>query len=57
MDPAAIRKLHMDQRLQRRRGWIDPDELEKQLAELPDVSDKIDDSQENGEAEAESRET
>ena len=57
MDPAAIQKLHMDRRLQSRRGWIDPDELEKQLAELPDVSDKIDDSERDGEAEAESRET
>jgi hypothetical protein len=34
------RKLKLDRRLLRRRGWIDPKELEKELADLPDVSDK-----------------
>jgi len=34
------RKLKFDRRLLRRRGWVDPEELEKELADLPDVSDK-----------------
>ena len=33
-------KLKLDRRLLRRRGWIDPEELEKELADLPDVSHK-----------------
>jgi hypothetical protein len=36
----GIRNLKLDRRLLRRRGWIDPEELEKALADLPDVSDK-----------------
>ena len=36
----GIRKLKLDRRLLRRRGWIDSKELEKELADLPDVSDK-----------------
>ena len=44
MDPEAIKKLRLDRRLQTRRGWIDPADLEKELSALPDVSDKIDDS-------------
>ena len=35
-----IRKLKFDRRLLRRRGWVDPKELEKELADLPDVSHK-----------------
>ncbi len=34
------RKLKFDRRLLRRRGWVDPEELEKELADLPDVSHK-----------------
>lgn len=34
------RNLKLDRRLLRRRGWIDRQELEKALADLPDVSDK-----------------
>ena len=34
------RKLRLDRRLLRRRGWVDPMELEKELADLPDVSHK-----------------
>jgi hypothetical protein len=34
------RKLRFDRRLLRRRGWVDPEELEKELADLPDVSHK-----------------
>ena len=33
--------LKLDRRLLRRRGWIDPAELERELEALPDVSDKI----------------
>jgi hypothetical protein len=34
------RNLKFDRRLLRRRGWIDPEELGKALADLPDVSHK-----------------
>jgi hypothetical protein len=34
------RKLKFDRRLARRRGWVDSKELEKELADLPDVSHK-----------------
>lgn len=34
-------KLKFDRRLLRRRGWVDPGELEKELADLPDVSHKV----------------
>ena len=47
------RKLRLDHRLLRRRGWIDPEELEKELADLPDVSHK---AQPQGEEEATSPE-
>ena len=33
-------QLRLDRRLARRRGWITQDELEKELAALPDVADK-----------------
>jgi hypothetical protein len=36
----GISNLKFDRRLLRRRGWIDAEELEKELADLPDVSDK-----------------
>lgn len=32
--------LRFDKRLALRKGWLDPEELQKHLAELPDVSDK-----------------
>jgi hypothetical protein len=35
-----IRNLKFDRRLLRRRGWVDPEELEKEFADLPDVSHK-----------------
>jgi len=35
-----IRKLKFDRRLLRRRGWVDPTDLAKELADLPDVSHK-----------------
>ena len=34
------RTLRLDLRLIRRRGWIDSEELERQLAALPDASGK-----------------
>ena len=33
--------LKLDRRLLRRRGWIDPQDLERELEALPDVADKI----------------
>jgi hypothetical protein len=55
MDPKAMGNLRLDRRLLTRRGWIDSKELGKALEALPDVSDKIDDSEEQ-EAEAGSSE-
>jgi hypothetical protein len=37
----SLRKLRLDRRLLHRRGWIGEEELTKDLATLPDVSDKI----------------
>ncbi len=37
-----MKKLRLDRRLLNRRGWISPDESEREIAALPDVSDKID---------------
>ncbi len=42
------RSLKFDRRLLRRRGWVDPEELEKELADLPDVSDKAQPQDEEG---------
>lgn len=41
MIESALRNLRLDRRLLDRRGWIGREELERALAELPDVSDKI----------------
>ena len=37
----SARNLRLDRRLARRRGWIAPEELERELSELPDVAGKI----------------
>jgi hypothetical protein len=50
------RKLKLDRRLLRRRGWIDPEELEKELADLPDVSHKAQPQGEEEESSPESEE-
>jgi hypothetical protein len=36
----AIRSLRLDRRLRHRRGWIADAELDRSLAELPDVKGK-----------------
>ena len=41
MDQQSLRDLRLDRRLIRRRNWIARDELERELAELPDSSHKI----------------
>jgi hypothetical protein len=48
IDP-ALRKLRLDRRMLDRRGWIPQNELERELAALPDVSDKIAATEEAGE--------
>lgn len=45
----SLESLRLDQRLRRRRGWLTEDEREKELASLPDVSDKIGRSEEPAE--------
>jgi hypothetical protein len=56
MDQSSTAKLRLDQRLTGRRNWISKEELEKELAALPDVSNKIaeQDPEEGGEPAAES---
>jgi len=49
MIESALRKLRLDRRLLDRRGWISREELERALAELPDVSDKIAPAEESAE--------
>jgi hypothetical protein len=41
MDRESMVRLRLDRRLIRRRGWIAPEELAKELEKLPDVSGKI----------------
>ena len=36
----STRNLRLDRRLLLRRDWITPEELDKELASLPDVSEK-----------------
>jgi hypothetical protein len=45
-------KLRLDRRLTRRSTWISPEELERELAKLPDVSDKIAETDEDDDAPA-----
>lgn len=40
MDRESMKQLELDVRMLRRRSWISAEELEKRLAELPDVADK-----------------
>ncbi|MEB2344055.1 MAG: hypothetical protein OZ948_04895 [Deltaproteobacteria bacterium] len=54
IDP-ALRKLRLDRRMLDRRGWIGQKDLERALAELPDVSAKVaptEDAPEPGESPA-----
>ncbi len=41
MDRESMKRLRLDRRLIRRRGWVSEEELERELAALPDVSHKI----------------
>jgi hypothetical protein len=41
MNRDSLQRLRLDRRLIQRREWISGSDLEKALAELPDVSDKI----------------
>lgn len=37
-----LKGLQVDRRVLRRRGWISPEDLERELSALPDAADKID---------------
>jgi hypothetical protein len=37
-----LKRVRLDRRALRRRDWISPEELKRELEALPDVSDKID---------------
>jgi hypothetical protein len=41
MERDSTRRLKLDRRLIGRRGWLSEEELERELAALPDVSHKI----------------
>lgn len=41
MNRNALAQLRLDRRLIRRRGWIDSEELERELAALPDAAAKV----------------
>ena len=41
MDREAMRRLRLDRRLIRRRGWLSEEDLQRELAALPDTSHKI----------------
>ena len=41
MDNESIDRLKFDRRLANRRGWLEAQELEQELASLPDATDKI----------------
>jgi hypothetical protein len=40
MDRETISKLRLDRRLIQRRGWISPEDLDREIEALPDVSNK-----------------
>lgn len=48
MDRRSTAKLKLDRRLIRRRGWISKEDLERELAALPDVSAKMADPEPQG---------
>ncbi|MFP6622616.1 MAG: hypothetical protein VCC20_03980 [Myxococcota bacterium] len=48
MDRETISKLRLDKRLASRRGWISPDDLDRELEALPDASSKIEPVEEPG---------
>lgn len=41
MDRESLDRLRFDRRLQHRRGWLAPGELERHVTTLPDVADKL----------------
>lgn len=41
MDRESLDRLRFDRRLQNRRGWLAPGELERHVDTLPDVADKL----------------
>ncbi len=41
MERDSMKRLRLDRRLIRRRGWISQPDLERELSALPDVSEKI----------------
>ena len=41
MDRESLDRLRFDRRLQNRRGWLAPGELEAYLDRLPDVAEKL----------------
>lgn len=52
MNVDDVQKLKFDRRMERRRGWLAPGELEAHLETLPDTEDKIHEPTEEELAEA-----
>ena len=46
MDNEAAARLKFDRRMSKRGGWVEDEELAKELASLPDCTDKIADPSE-----------
>jgi hypothetical protein len=57
MNRESLEKLKLDRRLIRRRQWISPSELQRDLEALPDVSHKIATVEQPDEANSESEES
>ena len=41
MDRESLDRLRFDRRLQNRRGWLAPGELDRHVQALPDVTEKL----------------
>ena len=54
MNLEAERKLKFDRRMQGRPGWASEEEIQAELASLPDCADKVADEDEEAGSEAES---
>ncbi len=53
MNIEAERKLKFDRRMEGRRGWASEEELQAELASLPDSADKIGSDEEESNSEPE----
>ncbi|HXV37470.1 MAG TPA: hypothetical protein VEC18_09990 [Myxococcota bacterium] len=50
MDRRSLERLRTDRRLTGRKGWLQPQDLEREAQKLPDASDKIAPQEESADA-------